>query len=103
MPADYLTKGTRIRATWLHVHPIGTFSLAGAQMKAVVTGVDLTGICRHLRGDDLVNPTVVRVYVEPDGDVPESIPRTRPYGCTCPGHERLIEVRPEWVVGVVDG
>ena len=102
MGAD-LRKGTRIHARWVYMHPFEGDPYAGKEGAVAVTQVDLTGICRHFRGDDLVNPTVVRVYIEPDGDVPESIPRTRPYGCTCPGHERLIEVRPEWVVGVVDG
>lgn len=91
MAAD-LHKGTRIRACWLHEYPSG-----------YATEVDLTGTCRHFRGDDPTNPTTIRIYVEPDGDVPDCIPRTRPYGCTCPGHDLLVEVRPEWVVGVIDG
>ena len=98
-----LTKGTRIRARWIHTHPIGSFSLAGQQMKVAATEVDLTGTCRHFRGDDPANSTKILTYIEPDGDVPDSIPRTRPYGCTCPGHDLLVEVRPEWVVGVIDG
>lgn len=103
MPADYLTKGTRVRASWFQPKPLGTFSLAGVQMKTTGSFVDLVGTCRHFRGDDPVNPTETRIYIEPDGDVPDSIPRTRPYGCTCPGHDLLVEVRPEWVVGVIDG
>lgn len=102
MPAD-LCKGTRVRAKWLQTKPIGTFSLSGMQPKIACTLVELTGTCRHFRGDDPVAPTKVRIYVEPDGDVPEGVARTRPWGCECDGHDHLVEIRPEWVVEVIDG
>lgn len=92
MLPKYLRKGASIQARWFHEDPPG-----------YATEVEITGTCRHFRGDDPVNPTEIRIYVEPDGDVPDCVPRTRPYGCACDGHDRLVEVRPEWVVGVSDG
>jgi hypothetical protein len=101
MSAPYITKGSRVRSTWLQAKPFGTFSLAGHQMKAAVESVVIVGTCRHFRGDDPTNPTAVRVYVEPEGDVPDIVPRTRPYGCECEGHDRLVEINPDWIIEVL--
>lgn len=97
MSGPYLTKGTRVRASWFQSKALGTFSLAGMQMKTTGSFVEVVGVCRHFRGDDPVAPTEVRIYVEPEGEVPEGVTRTRPLGCECEGHDQLVEIRPEWV------
>lgn len=96
-----ITKGSRIRARFLLSEPLGSFSLAGQQMKTAVLDVEVVGTVRHFRGDRPQAPTVVRLYVEPEGNVPAEVPRVRPYGCTCPGHDRLVEVNPGRVVEVL--
>ena len=96
-----ITKGSRVRATWLQAKPIGSFSLAGMQMKVAAETVTIVGVCRHFRGNDPTNPTQVRVYVEPEGDVPDWLPRTRPFGCEREGHDKLIEINPDRIVEVL--
>lgn len=96
-----LTKGVRVRASWLQAKPLGACSLAGAQVKTTGSFVELVGTCRHFRGDDPVSPTEIRIYLEPDGDAPDPVRFTRPFGCECPGHDRLVEIRPEWVIEVL--
>jgi hypothetical protein len=49
---------------------------------------------RHVRGDHPINPTIVRFYVDPEGDCTE--PRVQAYGCTCPGGH--VEVNPVHVI-----
>lgn len=69
MGEQWLPKGARIRARWLAASG-GSWSPSGFQDKYAIETVEITGIVRHLRGDDPIAPTVVRLYVEPDGDVP---------------------------------
>lgn len=89
-----IRKGDRIRAQWLATH---LCALAGAQMKFGAHGRELTGTVRHVRGDHPVNPTVVKLYVDPEGDFDG--PKTTPYGCTC-DHPH-VEVDPSWVAEVL--
>lgn len=97
----YLPKNARVRIdSGLVAKPIGTYSMAGAQMKVVVERHVFTGTVRHLRGDRPIDPTVVKLYIEPDSVV--SLPFVRPYGCTCEGHDRLVECNQDWVVVVLD-
>lgn len=103
MDERWLRKGSRIRARWLASALFGSWSLPGCQPKAVIEEVVITGTVCHVRGDRPTAPTTVRLYVEPEGDVPAWLPRLRPYGCECPGHDRLVEVDPENVVEVSDG
>lgn len=98
MVTTYLPKGARIRARWTHTY---LPCLAGAQMKMGVDVVEITGTVRHLRGDDPVNPKVVRLYVEVEGRVPNGLVLTRPYGCTCDTHDDLVEVDPDHVVEIL--
>lgn len=95
----YLPKGARVRAQWLQARPL--LPIAGMQHKAMADVVDITGTVAHLRGDDPVRPTVVRLYILPDDPPPDWVPRTRPYGCTCPGHDQCIEVNSDHVVEVL--
>ena len=97
MPAPYVTKGTRVRASWFKADdPPGC--LAGAQLKITARRFDVTGICRHFRGDDPVNPTKVVVYIDPDPNTWDG-PLVKPFGCTCDhGH---VEINPDHIVGVV--
>jgi hypothetical protein len=88
-----LRKGARIRARWTETELV---SLAGMQMKAQLTEREVTGVVRHLRGDDPVAPTLVRLYVEPDS--PWSGRTVRPHGCQC--ESAHVEVDPRHVVGL---
>lgn len=99
--APYITKGTHILAQWFQSKPLGTFSLAGVQMKTTGSFVEISGTCRHFRGDDPTNPKEIRIYVEPGGDINPSIQRTRPFGCACPGHDNLVEIKPDWILEVL--
>lgn len=100
--APYLTKGTKIRAKWFAAKPPGTYSLSGFQMKFVGSFVEVVGTIRHLRGDDPVAPRKVKLFIEPEGEVPEGVKRERPYGCTCEGHDQLVAVNADHVTGIVE-
>jgi len=78
----FARKGDRIRWT-----SIATPSLAGMQMKVQVTY--RTGVIRHVRGNDPVVPTSVRIYVDPD----DGAGTVRPIRCTCAGAH--VEIDPE--------
>lgn len=94
--APYITKGSKIRAQWFKANNPPS-SLAGMQLKFGMTQHQVVGTCRHFRADDPVNPTIVMVYVDPDG--PSDLPLVHPYGCTCPtGH---VEINGDWIVGVL--
>lgn len=102
MSTDYnIVKGTRVRANFFQSKPLGTFSLAGVQMKTTGQFVEVVGTCRHFRGDDPVNPKKIRVYVEAEGEIPDHVPRGRPYGCTCEGHDNLVEINPDHIVEIL--
>lgn len=91
-----ITKGTRIRARWLVAHdpPSG---LAGAQTKVGCTQIDIVGTCVHIRGDRPEDPTEIRVYIDPEGDLPALV--VRPPGCThADGH---VEIRASWIVSSI--
>lgn len=92
-----IVKGSRIQATWLQGNPKA--ALAGMQPKMAATARQITGTVRHLRGDDPVNPSIIKLYVEPEGDT--DLPRTRPYGCECPGHDNLVEIDPNWITAIL--
>lgn len=89
------SKGDRVRARWLRSAALGTFSLAGAQVKLAASEIEVTGTVRHVRGDHPTDPSEVRLFLDCDRDA--DIPLVRPPGCTCPhGH---VEIRPEWLLG----
>jgi hypothetical protein len=83
-------KGDRIRASWLAVKPV---CLAGVQPKLGGEVQTVTGVIRHIRCDDPMNPTEIRIYVDPDGEWTGS--RVTPFGCECPTAH--VEIQPEWV------
>lgn len=89
-----ITKGSRIRAEWMKANDPPS-SLAGMQLKFGVTRFELVGVVRHVRGDDPVNPTEIRFYVDPDHEWQGP---TVNLGCTC-GHPH-VEVNPKHVTGV---
>lgn len=67
--------------------------LAGVQAKFGAVAKSVTGVIRHIRVDDPVNPTEVRIYVDPDDGYEGSF--INPPGCTCATQH--VELRPEWV------
>jgi hypothetical protein len=98
MSGPNITKGTRIQATWFQAKPLGTWALAGVQMKVTGSFVTVTGVCRHFRGDDPVTPTKIRVYIDPDPGTWGG-PTVRPIGCSC-DHPH-VEINPDHIVAVV--
>lgn len=96
--AEHITKGTRIRASWFSVTNPPSM-LAGVQMKFGVNKIDLTGVCVHFRSDKTDGTGTVMVYIDPDPGQPE-VKRVVPVGCQHPdGH---VEIKPDWIVGIVD-
>lgn len=87
-----IVKGSRIRASWFQAH---LASLSGMQMKFGATGLTVTGVVRHLRGDDPVAPKEVRIYIDPDDPVPAGVEKVQAYGCTCEGGH--VELKLDWV------
>ena len=98
----YLPKGARVRISGLRALPLGTYSLAGVTDKVAAVSVNYTGTVRHLRGDDPLHPTVIKLYIEPDEG--QELPRwtpTRAYGCTCETHGDTFEIDPSWVTEIL--
>lgn len=91
MKTTEIKKGDRIQARWFQATKA---SLAGVQPKVGVAEVVVTGVVKHVRGDHPTSPTIIRFYVDPDGDCNE--PRVQAYGCTCSGGH--VEVNPAHVV-----
>lgn len=89
-------KGDHIRAKWFVAKPLGTYSIAGAQPKVVGDFIEVSGVVRHVRGNDPVSPTVVRVFIDPDGEW--TGPMERPPGCTC--EKPHVAVRPQHIEGL---
>jgi hypothetical protein len=63
MTQHNINKGTRIKAQWFNVKPS---SLTGMQLKFSGKQYFISGIVRHVRVDDLINPTKYYLYVESD-------------------------------------
>ena len=92
----HITKGSRVHARWFQANDPPS-CLAGVQMKVAGQFADVTGVCRHFRGDDPVNPTVITVFIDPDPGTWDG-PTVRPPGCTC-DHPH-VAVNPDHIVGV---
>jgi hypothetical protein len=95
MNAD-IKKGSRIRADWIQVNDPPS-SLAGCMPKFGASGRSVTGVVRHVRGDHPTTPTVIFVYVDPDG--PWDGPTVTPHGCTC--DHKHVQVDPKHIVEVL--
>ena len=89
-----IVKGSRVRVKFQKAY---LPCLAGAQMKVGLQIEDFTGVVRHFRGDDPVNPTVVEIFVDPE--TPCYQDRVQPYGCTCPGGH--VRVDPKDIVEIL--
>jgi len=80
----YLNKGDRVRVEILQADdPPG--SLAGAQLKFTAKKFVLTGVVRHVRGDAPTTEasTDIRIWVEPEGPIPEGLRTDRCDRCSC--------------------
>lgn len=91
MVSDYIAKGARIRAQWLVPRIV---ALAGVQLKFEATQREVVGVVRHVRGDHPTAPTVVKLYIDAEGERGDATP----HGCTCGPH---TEVDPAHVVEVL--
>ena len=90
----YIQKGDWIRARWILAKPLGSYSLSSMQMKVAGDLIEITGTIKHFRGDHPTNPTMIRIYIDPDEP---GLPTTKPEGCTC-DHEH-VEIDPKHVIG----
>ena len=97
-PNSWIPKGARISASWFQANNPPS-CLAGRQMKLGVTGLSVTGVIRHVRGDHPTHPTVVKLFVDPDPDCKWDGPLVTPYGCTC-DHQH-VEVSPDHITAVL--
>lgn len=89
MSDQIVVKGSRIRARWFKVNqPLS--SLSGMQMKFGATDVVVTGVVRHIRAIDPVNPDpdTTDVYIDADPGTWDG-PTVRPERCTCE-HEHVM-------------
>lgn len=82
-----ITKGDHVVASWMRTR---LACLAGVQMKLEGQQVIVSGIVRHVRGDDPVNPTTVAIFIDPD-DPGCELPRVRPPRCTCPKPHVVVD------------
>ncbi len=87
-------KGDRVRASW---YAARLACLSGQQSKFGASQENLTGVVRHVRGDKPVDPTEVRLYVDPEGE--HTFDLVHPHGCTC--NTPHVEIRPEWIDAVL--
>jgi hypothetical protein len=79
----YITKGARVRVDLTKAQPIGTYSLAGAQLKVAATRECFEGIVRHIWADDPEGRSGVCLQLEREDGT-------------------LVEVPPACVVAVLD-
>lgn len=72
----FIKKGTKIKFSFLKANKLGTYSLAGTQMKLAAEQVSGEGIVRNIWADDPAGHKNLRFNVElPDGsfiEVPDS-------------------------------
>lgn len=69
-----IVKGTRVRAVLWRAKPLGTWSLAGAQLKTVAGRTQLEGVVRHIWADDPAGTQNVRVQIELDDGTFHEVP-----------------------------
>lgn len=86
-----LLKGDRVHARWFDTKPI---ALAGVQMKMGADLREVSGVVRHIRTDNPLNPVNIRVYVDPDTTGEKGL--VRPPGCTCA--DPHVELKPDWLI-----
>jgi len=80
--ALHVSKGVRVRARLLQ---LAQRAAEGASFRFV----DVVGVVRHVRGDDVARPEEIRLYLDPDGEVNDR-ERSRPDGCSCAGAGHLV-------------
>lgn len=90
-------KGDRVAARWLRAKPLGSFALAGAQMKLAADEGSVTGTVRHLRCSNPDAPTDVVAFIDAEGNWDG--PLARPSGCTC--EKPHVPVRAAWISAIL--
>ena len=80
----FVTKGTRVRASWLKAKTNPPASLAGMQLKFDAEWVEIEGVVTDIRGDHPTHPTRVGFIVRQDDGVE-------------------VVVRREWIRAVLGG
>lgn len=94
----FMTKGTRVHATWFNPQLNPPASLSGMQFKLSGTMISIVGKCAHFRGDHPTDPKNIRIYLDIEGALPDSLKKVIPHGCT--HEEGHVEIREEWVRGI---
>ena len=98
MNGPLVTKGSRVRARKFIATKSGTYSLADVQNKLTGQFIDVTGVVKHIRGDDELSPKTVMVYIDSDPGT-YSGELVKPVGCSCEvGH---AEFNSDYIVGVL--
>ncbi len=106
----FVTKGTRVHVSYLQAAPLGTYSVAGVQMKVSATAIELDGVVTHVWGYGHPTNITKRTFVVlPDGggaeiEVPESgITGVLPFDADPPGLESYEAPDGWWVLGREEG
>ena len=73
MPEVTYGVGSKIRARFFKANP--NTSLAGMQLKFGVSFKEVVGIITDIRGDDPINPSVIRLIVSTDSGNEEVDPK----------------------------
>lgn len=68
-------KGTRVRVRRFVAKPLGSYSIAGAQMKVVATHEEFDGNITHIRGDHPTAPTVIEFTIMKDDGTEVVVPQ----------------------------
>lgn len=66
MTTAYVTKGSRVQVRRFVVQDAGTYSIAGAQMKACATAEEFSGVVEKVWGNHPIAPTVITFRVRKD-------------------------------------
>jgi len=73
MPTVTINKGSRVHATVFEAQKLGSFSLAGAQMKVAAKSRVICGTVTHVWGDHPTEPTKYEICIKPDGEPDEVV------------------------------
>ncbi len=91
----YVTKGTRVKASWMDTKMVG---LAGVQTKMEAVNVTVTGVVRHIRSDHPTMPVNATFFLDVESGSNHDGHETHCTKCGC-DH---VEVKAKHVVAVLD-
>lgn len=78
----FVTKGTRVRVSYLQAAELGTYSIAGAQMKVAAQTIEYDGVVTHVWGygtpENVTRRTIVVMRDSEPGTLPAELERELP-------------------------